>query len=221
MDPDEKEANRRRYEARHAEFGYDERTLGWTKGRHKLRYEVLLASWPAETRSVLDVGCGFGDMAAYCWESGRGDWRYTGIDIVPALITEGQKRHPGADLRLHDMDTQGLPEGHDVVVASGVFSHRLKDSMSFVERAFEKFAAAAKVGFAANFMSPVADVRYENLFYPDPGAIFEIARRHSRRICLRHDYMPFEYTVQVYKDDAFSPDTVVFEPYEGLIDRAQ
>jgi SAM-dependent methyltransferase len=221
VDAQEKDANRERYEARHAEFGYDPRTLGWTKGRHKLRYEMLLSGWPAATASVLDVGCGFGDMAQYCQESGRGGWRYTGIDIVPALIEEGRRLRPEVDLRVHDMDAQGLPEGYDVIVASGVFSHRLKDNLAFIARAFELFAGSAKVGFAANFMSPVADVRYDHLYYPDPGALFDLARRHSKRIAIRHDYMPFEYTVQVFRDDAFSPDTVVFEPYEGLIDRAQ
>lgn len=219
MDPEEKEANRQRYEARHAEFGYDPRTLGWTKGRHKLRYEMLLGGWPAGAASVLDVGCGFGDMADYCRESGRGTWRYTGLDIVPALIEEGRRRYPGVDLRLHDMDVDGLPQGYDVIVASGVFSHRLKDNLSFVERAFAAFAGAARVGFAANFMSPTADVRYDHLYYPDPGVIFDIARRHSRRLAIRHDYMPFEYTIQVFTDDTFSADTVVFEPFEGLIDR--
>lgn len=221
MDAQEKAANRARYEARHAEFGYDPKTLGWTKGRHKLRYEMLLSGWPAATASVLDVGCGFGDMAQYCRESGRGEWRYTGIDIVPALIEEGKRLRPDADLRVHDMDADGVPAGYDVIVASGVFSHRLKDNMAFVARAFELFAGAAKVGFAANFMSPVADVRYDHLFYPDPGEVFDLARRHSKRIAIRHDYMPFEYTVQVFSDDAFSPETVVFEPYEGLIDRSQ
>jgi SAM-dependent methyltransferase len=221
VDADEKKANRLRYEERHAAFGYDERTLGWTKGRHKVRYEALLAHWPAETRSVLDIGCGFGDMADYCRESGRGDWRYTGVDIVPALIVEGRARHPEADLRLHDMDVDALPSPYDVVVASGVFNHRLKDNLGFIERAFEKFAGAAQVGFAANFMSPAADIRYDALFYADPGVIFDFARRFSKRIAIRHDYMPFEYTVQVFMDDAFQPDRVVFEPYEGLIDGAQ
>lgn len=218
MDSDEKAANRQRYEDRHAQFGFDQRTLGWTKGRHKLRYEILL-SWPEPVRSVLDVGCGFGEMAAYCRESGREDWRYTGIDIVPALIEEGRRRDPAADLRLHDMDINGLPEGYDIIVASGVFSHRLKDNMGFIARAFERFAGRARVGFAANFMSPAADVRYDNLFYPDPGAVFDLARRHSKRIAIRHDYMPFEYTVQVFNDDNFSGETVVFAPFEPLIDR--
>ncbi|MBS0332306.1 MAG: class I SAM-dependent methyltransferase [Proteobacteria bacterium] len=220
MDAEEKEANRLRYEARYAEFGYDERTLGWTKGRHKLRYEMLLAGWPDAARSVLDVGCGFGDMAGYCAESGRADWRYTGLDIVPALIEEGRRRRPDADLRLRDMDADGLPEGYDLVVASGVFSHRLKDNMAFIAAAFERFAAAARVGFAANFMSPAADIRYDNLFYPDPGEVLALARRHSKRAVLRHDYMPFEYTLQVFVDDGFSPDSVVFEPFEGFIDRS-
>jgi SAM-dependent methyltransferase len=221
VDAQEKAANRERYEARHAEFGYDPKTLGWTKGRHKLRYEMLLSSWPAGTRSVLDIGCGFGDMAQYCQESGRAAWRYTGIDIVPALIDEGKRLRPDVDLRLHDIDSEGVPDGYDVIVASGVFSHRLKDNMAFVARAFDLFANSAKIGFSANFMSPAADVRYDHLFYPDPGEVFDLARRHSRRIAIRHDYMPFEYTVQVFVDDAFSTDTVVFAPYEGLIDRSQ
>lgn len=217
--PEEKEANRRRYEERYAQFGYDERTLGWTRGRHKLRYEMLLSGWPQTVGSVLDVGCGFGDMADHCRHSGRETWRYTGIDIVPALLDEGRRRHPNTDLRLLDMDVDGLPTGYDVIVASGLFSHRLEENMSFVARVFEAFASAAKVGFAANFMSPTAEIRYDHLFYVDPGAVFDLARRHSRRIAIRHDYMPFEYTVQVFTDDRFSPDSVVFAPYERFLDR--
>jgi Methylase involved in ubiquinone/menaquinone biosynthesis len=217
MDLDEKAANRQRYESRYAEYGYDPRTLGWTKGRERLRYEMLLAGWPQETSSVLDVGCGFGDMHAYCRASGRAAWRYTGVDIVPALIEEGRQRHPDADLRVQDMDVEGLPAGYDIVVASGVFSHRLKDNLGFIARAFEAFAGAAQIGFAANFMSPTADIRYDHLFYAEPGAIFDLARRHSRRVVIRHDYMPFEYTVQVHLNDAFDPDTVVFGAYNHLV----
>ena len=220
MDDEEKEANRARYEARHAEFGYDPRTLGWTKGRHRLRYEILLEPWSYETASVLDVGCGFGDMYAYCQDTGRAHWRYTGIDIVPALINEGRQRYPQADLRLHDMDRDGMPGKHDVIVASGVFSFRIKDNLAYIERCCERFAKAARRGFAVNFMSPVADIRYDHLYYADPGEIMKIAARLSKRICLRHDYMPFEYTLQVHIDDSFRPDTVVFNSYERLIDRS-
>ncbi len=220
MDCDDKEAVIKRYGERYRTFGYDPRTLGWTKGKEKLRYKILLDRWRVGgCGSVLDVGCGFGDMYAYCMQSGFGRWKYTGVDLVPELIAEGKVRFPDADLRVLDMDLEPLPTGYDVVVASGVFSHILKDNYAFIETCFSRFFESSKVGFAANFMSTTADIRPNHLFFANPSLILEIAHRFSKRVCLLHDYMPFEFTVHVFKNDQFSPSSVVFESYEKYIDR--
>lgn len=218
MEDDEKQATRDRYVGRLREFGYDPRTLGWNKRRHKLRYEMLLSSWPPETASVLDVGCGFGDLYGFCQASGRSHWQYTGIDIVGELVDEGRRRYPDADLRTLDMDREGLPGSPDVIVASGLFNHGLRDNMAFVAACFERFAAHAGIGFAVNFMSPTAERRYDHIFYADPAAVLACAWKVSRRVMVRHDYMPFEYTVLVFKDDGFAPETAVFDPFRQFID---
>ena len=47
--------------------------------------------------TVLDVGCGFADLYGFLKERG---WcgRYTGIDIVPGLLSTARERNPEFDL---------------------------------------------------------------------------------------------------------------------------
>src|SRR4051794_26529530 len=77
-----------RYDARLDKFGHDPRTLGWSKSKHTLRYEILLSYWNLSGADLLDFGCGFGDMYAYCQATERRGARYHGIDLNPRLIAE-------------------------------------------------------------------------------------------------------------------------------------
>ena len=79
---------RARYAARFREFGYDPRTLGWHKGRQRVRFAAALEAVGTQFDSLLDVGCGFGDLFGYLRERG---WQgnYLGLDICPELLDEG------------------------------------------------------------------------------------------------------------------------------------
>ena len=59
------------------------------------------------------------------------------------------------------------------------------------------------MGFAVNFLSSAADfVRKEN-YHTDADRVLRLALQYSRRVLLRHDYMPFEFTVFVDKRTDF------------------
>lgn len=57
--------------------------------------ETTVAEWPAG-HAVLDLGCGTGRVARLVADSGC---RVTGVDVAPAMIREGRRRHPDLDLR--------------------------------------------------------------------------------------------------------------------------
>ena len=59
---DEKLATIERYNKRLKKYGYDSRTLGWFKGRQPIRSEVVSEIGELDNCSILDVGCGFGDL---------------------------------------------------------------------------------------------------------------------------------------------------------------
>lgn len=221
MDEQEKRETRERYDQRLKEFGHDPRALGWHKRQHLLRYEVLLSHWHLDGADLLDFGCGFGDMHAYCQSSGRAGVRYHGLDLNPSLIEEGRRRHPGVDLFARDALTEGLPETYDVILASGIYNFRLKDNSGFVEKTFALFAAHCRQGFAVNFLSNRVDYTEDSLYYADPTKVLGLCYKYSRRVLLRQDYMPFEFTVFVDLRNSFDKRFTVFPDYLRFIPDAE
>jgi SAM-dependent methyltransferase len=217
----EKRETIQRYNERLEQFGHDPRTLGWSKLQHLLRYEILLSHWDLSGVDLLDFGCGFGDMYAYCQSTGRHGVRYHGLDLNPQLIERGRARYPGADLMVRDVLADGLPSTYDVIVASGVFNFRLEDNWAFVVKTFEIFAACCRQGFSVNFMSDRVDFEDRNLYYADPCAVLALAYKYSRRILLRQDYMPFEFTIFVDMRNSFDKTYTVFPEYLSFIPGAK
>ena len=66
-------------------------------------------------------------------------------------------------------------------------------------------------GFAMNFVSDNVDYKTKGLFYSSPEKIFSIAKSMTNRFILRHDYMPFEFTLYVYKDSRKTKNNVFKE----------
>jgi SAM-dependent methyltransferase len=220
VDEQEKFETLARYDARLDKFGHDPRTLGWSKLQHTLRYEILLSYWKLSGADLLDFGCGFGDMYAWCQATGRSDVRYHGIDLNPRLIAEGLKRYPDADLAACDVAASGLPASYDVIVASGLYNFRLKDNWGFIAETFRMFAAGCRQGFSANFLTSRADFEDPTLYYVDPCTVLDLCYEYSRRVLLRQDYMPFEFTVFVDMRDSFDKTHTVFPEYLGFISGA-
>jgi SAM-dependent methyltransferase len=216
MTEEEKQRILTAYSERLAQYGYSPRTLGWPKGRHRLRYFILLSQWPLAGAEILDFGCGFGDLYAYCREQGL-EVDYEGMDINPDLIAEGLRQHPSARLLVRDALRDGLDRDYDYVFSSGVHNIRLADNWHFIEASFELFARHARRGFAVNFLSDKVDYRLEHAYHANPGRVLELAYRFSNRVTLRNDYMPFEFTVFVDKGEAFDPEIAVYDDFLGRL----
>jgi len=61
MSQDDKDVVVDRYSSRFQKYGYSPKTLGWDKGKQDLRYQMLFREFSLEGKSILDIGCGFGD----------------------------------------------------------------------------------------------------------------------------------------------------------------
>jgi len=207
----------KRYTDRLAALGPVPEALGWTRGRHKLRYRMLLEPWPLASRDLLDFGCGFGDMYDYCREHFPGV-RYHGFDLNPALVTAGRARYPDADLKAGNALKDGLDGQWDVIVASGLFNFLLADNWSFIRAMFDLFARHARIGFAANFLSDRVEYRLDHTYHADPARVLELAYTYSNRVTLRNDYMPFEFTVHVDRRTGFDKAHVVYPEFLRDVD---
>lgn len=217
MTKKEIEATIQRYEKRMTEFGKSPEALGWFKNRSELRFEILQSRWELSQASVLDFGCGFGDLYRYLTINKELDIQYMGIDINPNLIAAARQEWPEIDFRCSNLLTDSFSETVEYIFASGVFNFQLADNYGFVARCFERFSQIAQKGFAVNFLSNQVDYQLEHTFHADPAKILSYAYQYSRNVVLRNDYMPFEFTVFVDLSEAVDPQYTVFESYRKFI----
>lgn len=217
MDPRDTEEYVQRYEGRLAEFGYSPETLGWGKNsRQDLRFSVLgELALESGTGSVLDVGCGFGDL--YEFLTSRG-WcgEYLGIDLVPGLVTIARERHPNLEFREADIADNATYHPADFVIASGVFNGRLTSAQNqtHIQNALRNMHRNARIATCVDFLTSYVDFQKPGSWHTDPAWAFGIAKTLSKRVALRHDYFPYEFALIIFANDRISGRNV----FEGIED---
>jgi SAM-dependent methyltransferase len=209
-------ATLKRYSDRLARFGPTNAALGWTKPKQSLRYRILLEYWLSppsqQPLRVLDFGCGFGDLFGYARRRGL-MLDYTGVDINEDFIRIARERYPQACFVCRDFLSETVDESYDVVLSSGVHNFRLSDNRAYIEQTFDVFKRLARLGVAANFLSTRVNYRNEENYYAAPEEIMTLGLRYSPRVLLRHDYMPFEFTIFVDFRYAIHEPLGVFDPF--------
>jgi SAM-dependent methyltransferase len=103
---------------------WDSRNRGFarmTRDRNAAVVELVVRSAP-DGGSVLDVGCGPGDLADLV-RARRDDIRWTGIDLMADAVAEATRFRPWAEWVEGSVDAMPFPSAaFDVVVAATIFS---------------------------------------------------------------------------------------------------
>jgi len=207
-----------RYESRIKEFGPLPQALGWFKGRQKYRFHFLAEIDGFEANdTVLDVGCAYGDMEPFLRSlSWKG--KYYGVDIVPGLIKEGKRKHPDSELHILDIQKEKLGKIFDWVFCSGTLTSKTDqvDSYDHIQSMLDTMFNLCRKGISVNFVSPYVDYQSEINFHPDMSILIEIITGLTRRFSLRHDYMPYEFTVYLYKDQSIIREANIFKKHQDI-----
>ena len=142
------------YSALVKKHGHSPQSVGWgsRKGKQGLRFSVLCEIGNISNCSILDVGCGFGDLYGYLdYKKIKTD--YYGIDINPHLLELGQKIYPKANLELRDFEEEKFTRKFDWVFASGITS--VKGSYPQIKKIMIEMFRICKNGYAMNFVGGV------------------------------------------------------------------
>ena len=217
MKESEKKATIERYNRRLEVYGYDPRTLGWLKGRQPIRFEALSQIGDLNNSSILDVGCGFGDLYGFLIKKGL-TIKYTGHDINPELIKIAREVYPDAHFAVKDIEEEEIEDRFDWVFESGVFNFKSSHSERFVQNMLRSMFELCRKGVAADFVSSYVDFEDKDAYYASPEEIFAFCKTLSRRVVIRHDYMPFEFCMYIYKDDSINERNVFAEIDEDWCD---
>lgn len=208
-----------RYTERYNKFGYSPKALGWKKGRQDVRFDALTSQYDFNHKHVLDIGCGFGDLNKVL-SIKASKYKYTGVDLVEALLSEAKRQFKGKHIRFLNENILEFEPGYlfDYAISSGVFNHRLSErrNYQFIEQVIQKALNICKDGLAFDFLSDKVDYKLKHTFHSSPERILSIAYKYSRNIVLRNDYMPFEFTVFIFKDDSYKKEDAIFNRFKYL-----
>jgi len=195
-------------------YGDSPLSLGWgLKDRRELRFKVLTERWNLRNSSILDLGCGFGDLLGFMKASGL-EVDYTGFDTSCNALEIARAKHPSGRYELFDISNLEEEERHfDYIFASGIFNDKRAEPNHFVRSVFGQAYRLANRGFSVNFLSTTASLRYEESEYTAPSLIARICEENNMRFEINHFYMPFEFTVHVSKKEGFNPDLIIYDEY--------
>lgn len=174
--------------------------LGWVdRSVQEKRFAALCAVGDVNQSTVLDLGCGYGDLKSYLDERFHG-FSYIGVDCVPEFIIQAKQRHgnrPSCYFCIGDASKQDLPVV-DYVFASGLLSYRVEDYRYYYDF-IEKMYSSAKVALAFNMLDSATFSDAGFLRGHDPDQALGYCRSLAPRVELMNDYLANDFTIAMYR----------------------
>jgi SAM-dependent methyltransferase len=196
----EKQDVLRRYAERINRLGPTVQALGWrNKEQQNLRFEIFQQLISLENNiSVLDVGCGFGDLYNFLSEKINVD--YTGCDLSPVVIEYANKNRVGGKFTVRDILEDPYQENSfDYVFMSGLFNYKIDNNLSYLKSMINEGFRISNKSLMFNLTSTLVDYQDQQLYYYKPEEVLNFCSTLSRRFILRHDYPLYEFTVCLIK----------------------
>jgi len=189
------------YNTRFDQFGRDIKTVGWgSESSQHLRFDVLFRGVELKGKTVLDVGCGLGDLVPYLEHRTCGDFGYIGIDIAEKLVNNARDRHGRANRAFvtGDIFSVATPSV-DIAVLSGALSFKRDGIEDYARDTMKRMFELSRDIACLNFLTIYVDFENEKNQHYRPEEVFSWAKRLTKKVNLIHDYPLYEFTVQIIR----------------------
>jgi SAM-dependent methyltransferase len=179
-------------------YGHSPRACDYGRPEsQKQKFEVLSHVADLGGKSVLDVGCGFGDFSNFLAERFP-SLTYRGVDISPQMVENARALNPAADIVQCNI-LHSAVEPADVVTANGIFYLLGSGAEEVMQQLVARMFELCKEAVAFNSLSGWAPEPEAGEFYADPARTLAFCRTLTPWVTLRHDYHPHDFTVYMYR----------------------
>ena len=173
----------------------DTRYVSWlSQNNQHLRYFQLIDNIDFNFSSVLDVGCGVGDLWKYLNKNHFNLKDYKGIDVLDEMIDGAKTKYDYIKDKFECVDVFDYFGTHDYVVSLGTISTRVFDDdeeqKAYGYNFLDKLNTLSTKGFAINFLTDYTDERIKTneLFYYSPELMYTYCKMNYGNVKVISDY---------------------------------
>jgi SAM-dependent methyltransferase len=179
-----------------------------SKRSQLMRFEAFIQMNDLQGKSILDVGCGAGDLWKHL-QARNIQCDYTGFDISSSMVKRCHERFPEAVFESGDFDEWGRGKQFDYTVAIAIHNIKIEGGAEIFRQTTQRQFDMARV---ATHLSLLTD-RYPG-FDPHIQAwraeeMLKIALEITPYVVLRHDYLPHDFSITLYHEPLI--DTLDFD----------
>ena len=171
--------------------------LGWSDPQSQLtRFKVLSEIADLNCSSVMDAGCGHGDLCPYL-KALYPDCRYLGIEQIPELMETALERYgnlPETIFLQGNFITSPLPVT-DYILVCGSLNYSSSDP-EYIYKAIRKLFENCRIGLGFNLLSRVSKPGLLRSYNADD--IFHYSKNLSANVKLIEDYSEDDFTIFMY-----------------------
>jgi SAM-dependent methyltransferase len=181
-------------------YGESPEALHWFDYRSMgIRFKNLVRDIDIDGRSVLDAGCGMGDLIPYLYT--RADqFDYLGVDINPGFIEIAKKRYKGHRFEVGNPFSGKFNPRFDVVFSSGVMNIKVNDwqkhRLEMIKALFDLSTELLVFNMAGGYGPQRSD---RLIAYADADKIVSYCSTLTAKLEIRAGYLDDDFTVLMYK----------------------
>jgi ubiquinone/menaquinone biosynthesis C-methylase UbiE len=181
-------------------YGTGVKALKWNNyGSASQRYVELVHDIDFAEKSVLDVGCGTGNLLPYLLGKAQ-NISYTGVDALAVFIQEAQERYPDFNFLVQEYLSWETDKRFDVILCCGALNSSrmtIDERLACIKKMFDQSQHAVAFNMAGHHPIPLA--KDQSISYVDSRKILDYCFTLSDRVILRHHYHPKDFTIVMIK----------------------
>lgn len=189
------------YDDRISNYGLSATSVGWKSyEQQKLRFDILTSALDLANKSILDVGCGLGDLANYLEASKVCFKEYIGIDVSDNMLMMAKQnvlpKLPVVFFNLNILkDT--ISTECDFAIMSGLLNLKQSNSspLELLDVFLSKIRAVVKQGLAFNLLTDQVDYIQPHHAHFNPKEVLSVTEKYFKQVIIHENYGLYEFTV--------------------------
>lgn len=172
--------------------------LWWDYRSMAIRFRELVKDVPLDGKSVLDAGCGMGDLLPFLYAKSA-SFKYLGVDQSRDFVEIAKRRYEGHNFKVGDAFAESFGK-FDVVLSSGVMNGNYESWLENRKKMITALFHQTNQVLAFNMAGGLKPIANDSLIaYADAQEIFEYCKTMTSRVILRTEYLQKDFTIVMFK----------------------